>query len=229
MDGLAQLLPNFDWWFLLSVIPILICITIHELAHGLAALALGDDTAKQMGRLTLNPIRHIDPVGFLMLLVVRFGWAKPVPVDMRNFQNPKLDMALTALAGPMSNFLLAAVIFLFQEPLGFQLRLIPGGGMLYGVGGGTIAELAMLTAIISVHLGVFNLLPIPPLDGSKIVFALLPDAQHNWLMRYERYGFFVLLALIWLGFTTGPMRVAMGTVVYWIFQMTSGISVFIFG
>ena len=102
---------------LLSVIPILVCLTVHELAHGVTAYALGDDTAKRMGRLTLNPIKHIDPFGFLVLLIAGFGWAKPVPVDMRRFRSPKFGMAITAIAGPLSNFLLTALILLFQVPI----------------------------------------------------------------------------------------------------------------
>ncbi|MCL2568725.1 MAG: site-2 protease family protein [Oscillospiraceae bacterium] len=222
---------GLDWSFvtdaLFMVIPILICLTIHELAHGAAALALGDDTAKRMGRLTLNPIKHIDPMGFIMLLVVRFGWAKPVPVDMDKFKNPKLGMALTALAGPMSNFLLAGLIFLFQVPLGFMMR---DGGLALFVGASLHERLLASTALISVFLGVFNLLPIPPLDGSKIVFGLLRDSHYNLLMRYERLGFVLLIALIWWGgLTTGPLRDVMNGVVRFIFELMRGPSVFLFG
>jgi len=224
MGGFADVWRGLDWSVLttalFSVIPILICLTIHELAHGMAALALGDDTAKRMGRLTLNPIRHIDPIGFIMLLVARFGWAKPVPVDMSKFKRPKFGMAVTALAGPMSNFLLAALILLFQVPI---IRLMVGGDVGYYIG-----DMLRTTAIISVFLGVFNLLPIPPLDGSKIVFALLPDAQHNWLMRYERYGFILLFALVWLGLARGPVWDVMSAVYHWIAEVMHIPSVFLF-
>ena len=206
---------------LLRVIPILICLTIHELAHGATAYALGDDTAKRMGRLTLNPIKHIDPVGFLMLLIARFGWAKPVPVDMRKFRRPKFYMAITAIAGPLSNFLLTALILLFQVPI---IRLWNGGDV-----GRTAAELLVITAQISVFLGIFNLLPIPPLDGSKVLFAVLPDRQHYWLMRYERYGFFLLLALILFGVTTGPLHSAMNEMFSWIQELMWEPSRFLFG
>ena len=226
MGGFADIWRGLDWSVLttalFSVIPILICLTIHELAHGAAALALGDDTAKRMGRLTLNPIKHIDPIGFLMLLVVRFGWAKPVPVDMRNFRHPKFGMAVVALAGPVSNFLLAALILLFQVPI---VRLLQGGdGIGYLVG-----DMLRMTALISVFLGVFNLLPIPPLDGSKVVFSLLPDAQHSWLMRYERYGFFLLIALMLMGFTRGPLWDVLNAVFGWIADLMHGPSAFFFG
>jgi len=226
MGGFADIWRGLDWSVLttalFSVIPILICLTIHELAHGAAALALVDDTAKRMGRLTLNPIKHIDPIGFLMLLVVRFGWAKPVPVDMRNFRHPKFGMAVVALAGPVSNFLLAALILLFQVPI---VRLLQGGdGIGYLVG-----DMLRMTALISVFLGVFNLLPIPPLDGSKVVFSLLPDAQHSWLMRYERYGFFLLIALMLMGFTRGPLWDVLNAVFGWIADLMHGPSAFFFG
>ncbi|MCL2562747.1 MAG: site-2 protease family protein [Oscillospiraceae bacterium] len=226
MNAFGDVFRNLDWSVvttaLLSVIPILICLTIHELAHGAAALALGDDTAKRMGRLTLNPIRHIDPIGFLMLLIARFGWAKPVPVDMRKFRNPKFGMAVTALAGPVSNFLLAILILLFQVPI---MRLVNGDGVGHYVG-----EILRMTAIISVFLGVFNLLPIPPLDGSKIVFSILPDKQHNWLMRYERYGFFLLLVIVMFGFSPdGPLRTFMNTVLDGFVNLTHGPSMFLFG
>jgi len=225
LNPFADVLQGLDWSVLtgalLSVIPILLCLTIHELAHGAAALALGDDTAKQMGRLTLNPLKHIDPLGFVMLLVVRFGWAKPVPVDMRKFKRPKADMALTALAGPVANFLLAGLIFLFQVPL-FDL-FIAGGVGTY------IADMLFMTAVISIFLGIFNLLPIPPLDGSKIVFSVVSDYHHALIMRYERYGFFLLMALIWLGLTTGPLRNLMNATVDFMLHLTHGPSMFLFG
>ena len=225
MGEFANIWQNMDWLepvrMLLSVIPILICITIHELAHGLTAYALGDDTAKRMGRLTLNPLRHIDLVGFLMLLVVRFGWAKPVPVNMLNFKRPKLGMAITALAGPVSNFLLAALILLFQVPM--TPLLLQGSGV-----GFHVAGTLQTTAIISIFLGIFNLLPIPPLDGSKILFSFLRDTRYNWLMRYERYGMFLIFALILSGVITGPLWDVMVAVYEWIAELTIGPSRFFF-
>ena len=225
MNSVTAIWQGLDWSILttalLSVIPVLLCLTIHEVAHGAAAYALGDDTAKRLGRLTLNPIRHIDPIGFLMMLLVRFGWAKPVPVDMRNFTRPRAYMALTALAGPLSNFLLTTFIFLFQVPLD---RLFMSGGVWTYV-----AEAIFMTGIISVFLGVFNLLPIPPLDGSKILFALLPEAQHSWLMRYEKYGMILLMALIFFGFTSGPLLELVNGLWRWIWDMMSRPSAFLFG
>ena len=166
------------------VIPALICITFHELAHGYTAYRLGDNTAKDMGRLTLNPIKHIDVFGLLMMLIAYFGWAKPVPVNMRNFKRPKWGMAVTALAGPMSNLLLTIAVLLV-----FGLVLTP----LSGFAAGEVALIMMhRMAMIGIALAVFNMLPIPPLDGSKILFSLLPDRYYMILMKYERYGMLVL-------------------------------------
>jgi Zn-dependent protease len=199
---MGEVFQNLNWSLmtdvLLTVIPALLCITLHELAHGYVAYRLGDPTARDMGRLTLNPIKHIDPFGLLMMVVFKFGWAKPVPVDMRRFKNPKRGMAITALAGPFANFLIALVaIFLF--------------GALYRPFSATSAgfyvlKLIQITAYLSVVLAVFNLLPIPPLDGSKILFSLLPDRAYAKLMRYERFGFILLILLISTSAFDSPLR-----------------------
>ena len=197
---------NFDKLLeiLLSVIPALICITLHELSHGLAAYALGDDTAKRAGRLTLNPLKHLDPMGLLMMVVFHFGYAKPVPVDMRRFRRPKAGMALTALAGPASNLIIAAV-FLFLY--GFLYRPLVNGAV-----GAYLLEMLFLTAYLSLALGLFNLLPIPPLDGSKVLFSALPDQAYLKLMRYERYGTLVLIVLLVSGILDAPLSHALRAV-----------------
>ena len=179
----------------MAVIPATLCVTLHELAHGYVAYLLGDNTAKRAGRLTLNPLRHIDPWGFVMLVVAHIGWAKPVPVNMRSFQNPRQGMALTALAGPGMN-LLIAVVFLFLY--GFA---VPFSSVYETTAWRTVLQLFYTTAHLSLGLGLFNLLPIPPLDGSKVLFSLLPDAAYLFLMRYERYGFIVLYLLAFSGVT----------------------------
>lgn len=182
---------------LLGVIPSLFCITLHELAHGAVAAFLGDDTAKRAGRLTLNPLRHLDPMGLLMMLVFHFGWAKPVPVNMMKFKNPKRGMALTALAGPACN-LLITVVFLFI----YGALLAPFSASRAG----TVAlEVIELTAYVSLGLCLFNLLVIPPLDGSKVLFSLLSDSAYLKLMRYERYGSILLLLLVWTGLLGDPL------------------------
>ncbi len=186
---------GLDWSvltdILLSIIPALVCITLHELAHGFVAYKLGDNTAKLAGRMTLNPLKHIDAMGLLMMVVFKFGWAKPVPVDMRKFSNPKKGMAITALAGPVANLLIGvAVLFLYG------LLAIPLSGL--GGVGDYIARMLLITAYLSIALAIFNLIPIPPLDGSKVLYALLPDPAYWKLMRYERYGMLFLVALLFL-------------------------------
>ena len=174
---------------LLRVAAVFLCLTIHETCHGLAAYALGDPTAKRAHRLSLNPLRHIDWLGLIMMVAAGFGWAKPVPVDPSYFKKPKQGMALTALAGPVSNFVLALLALLCARLVYHQ----------YGALWDFIFDLLLTTAYLSVGLGLFNLIPISPLDGSKVLFAFLPDSAYEKLMRYEKYGMIALLILVWLG------------------------------
>jgi Zn-dependent protease len=174
----------------LRVAAIFLCLTVHECCHGLAAYALGDPTAKQMHRLSLNPLRHIDWFGLVMMFVCGFGWAKPVPVDMRYFRNPKRGMALTALAGPASNFALALLLLGISKVMYLTMS--------YSAATNAIFQFLLTASVLSVGLGLFNLIPIPPLDGSKVLAAALPDRAYYSLMRYERYG---MLLLILLSFT----------------------------
>ena len=195
MNSFHELFLSLDWaalaGALLRVLGVFLCLTVHETCHGLAAYALGDPTAKRAHRLSLNPLHHIDWFGLAAMLLVGFGWAKPVPVDMSYFKKPRQGMALTALAGPASNFILA-ILALFCAKSLFTLT-----------GGSYRSELLLsfliTTAYMSIGLGLFNLIPISPLDGSKVLFAFLPDAAYETLMRYEKYGMVVLLALVWLG------------------------------
>jgi len=186
-------ISDFLYAALLRIIPALLCITIHELAHGFAAYKLGDTTAKDLGRLTLNPIKHIDPVGLLMMLLIGFGWAKPVPVDMRNFKYPKWYMAITAFAGPLSNILLAVLIMFI---LGIFTGLSTWEVIITNNTYSTAYIIIRNTASLSVGLAVFNMLPIPPLDGSKVLFSLLPESSYYKVLRYERYGIILLLILM---------------------------------
>lgn len=172
----------------LRLLAVLLCLTVHEMSHGLAAYALGDPTAKSQHRLSLNPLRHIDWFGLAMLAFAGFGWAKPVQVNPNYFKKPKLGMAITALAGPLSNMVLALLLML-------AARLMLDGGV-YII---WLLSFMVSTAMMSIGLGIFNLIPIPPLDGSKVLFSVLPDRQYNLLMRYERYGMYLLFALIMLG------------------------------
>lgn len=178
----------------LRVAAVLLCLTVHEVCHGFAAYALGDETAKDMRRLSLNPLRHIDWVGLAMMFFVGFGWAKAVPVDPRHFKSPKRGMAVTALAGPVSNLLLAALALGVGKGIYLYADYSVGMELLFNFLVYTIAPL-------SVGLGLFNLLPVPPLDGSKVLGALLPDELYFHLMRYERYGMILLLALTYFGLT----------------------------
>jgi Zn-dependent protease len=178
----------------ISVPAILVVITVHEYFHGYVAYRLGDSTAKFAGRLTLNPVKHIDLFGFIAFLLLGFGWAKPVPVNPYNFRDMKQGMLYTSLAGPLSNFL-------FAIPLGVVLRLFPQLlqnnvlmpiGLLLGFG-----------LFYSLILCAFNLIPIPPLDGSKVLFSLLPPRYAHIEYWLERYGFMLLIGLIFFDRITG--------------------------
>ena len=167
---------------------VLLCLSVHETCHGLAALVLGDPTAKARHRLSLNPLRHIDWLGLAMMFVAGFGWAKPVPVNPNYFKKPKQGMAVTALAGPASNFLLALLAMLISRLIYLYAPYNPVWQ--------TVFDFCLYTvAPLSIGLGLFNLLPLPPLDGSKVLAMFLPDRAYAVWMRYERYGMLVLLVL----------------------------------
>lgn len=195
MHYLTNLLNALDFGTLrdaaVQLLAVLFCLTVHETCHGLAALALGDPTAKRQHRLSLNPLRHIDWFGLLMMLVAGFGWARPVPVNPNYFKKPRQGMALTALAGPASNLLLALLLLI-------PARLIYTYAH-YSVFNQTALDFLTSTAALSIGLGLFNLIPIPPLDGSKVLAVLLPERAYRWLMRYERFGIFALWLLVALG------------------------------
>ncbi len=180
-------------YILILAFCVLFSLSVHEFSHGVAAYAVGDKTAKYSGRLSLNPLAHLDPFGAICLFLFGFGWAKPVPVNPWNFKNKKGGMILTALAGPFSNFLLAFIAMVAYTLL---------GGMSFSSAsfGFTLAsvfyELAYYMLMINLGLGLFNLIPIPPLDGSKVMTAILPERTYFKLMDYERYGFIILIILI---------------------------------
>lgn len=209
MSALSNVWNGLDWSVLLNmllgVIPALICITLHELSHGAVAYLLGDNTAKQAGRLTLNPIAHIDWMGLVAMALFHFGWAKPVPVNMYSFKNPKRGMAVTALAGPVSNFLIAVVFLFLYGLLYYPLYYVHPSAL-----NRTILELIQTTAVMSLSLGMFNLIPISPLDGSKVFFSFLPDKTYYKLMRYERYGMIIMLVLVATGAFSGGLNTAIG-------------------
>ncbi len=182
--SMTELLQNF--------IVLFTAITVHEYAHGIVAYRLGDPTAKSMGRLTLNPLAHLDPLGALMLVFCRFGWAKPVPVNPYYFDDPKKDMVLVSFAGPASNLLFAFVVATIYP---FLLVFMPSAFNVTSFLGG----LFFACIITNISFAVFNLIPFPPLDGSKILFSLLPNHMYNTFLTYERYGTLLLLLLSFTG------------------------------
>jgi len=191
---------------ILYILPaVLIAICLHEFAHGAASYSLGDPTPKAEGRLSLNPFHHLDLWGTLMLVFFGFGWAKPVAIDARYYENPKRDMVKVALAGPLMNFFVAFICILIQ-------------GILLNKGITSSIEwyiylLLEFTALINVGLGLFNLIPLPPLDGSKVLAAILPSDKYFAYMRFEQYGMLLVLILVMSGAFTGFLGVARDTVI----------------
>ena len=186
-------------YYILSLLAVLIILTVHEYSHGYAAYKLGDNTAKNLGRLSLNPIKHLDPMGAICMVFFHFGWAKPVPINARNFKKPKRDIALVALAGPLSNLVMAFIFcaaYLWlnviyvkaQLPSGF-LRMVFYNSVLF----------VYIFHLINIGLGIFNLIPVPPLDGSRILCALLPTKIYFGIMKYERHIYLGLIAWLFLG------------------------------
>jgi Zn-dependent protease len=168
--------------YIISLPGLLIAIIFHELAHGLTAYWLGDPTAKNAGRLTLNPIKHIDPVGFLFMLIFRFGWAKAVPINPSYFKNRKRDTILVSIAGVTTNFIIA---------------IITGAILVYApIRNEILAQMLVITLWYNIMLGVFNLMPFPPLDGSKVVASLLPVKLEYYFYKYEKYFYLILIFLI---------------------------------
>ena len=171
---------------LIYIVPaVIIAIVFHELAHGIVSYWLGDPTPKSERRLSLNPFRHLDPVGTLCLIVFHFGWAKPVRVNPEYYRNPRLGMVFVALAGPIANFIIALIFrILLVAALFFAPRTSWLHHLLYNI------------TIINIGLGVFNLLPIPPLDGSKLIGALIPEKYYFTYLKYEIFGMILLLVLL---------------------------------
>jgi Zn-dependent protease len=184
--GLINLLIKDPLTFVLIAVPLLYSVILHELAHGWVAWRMGDPTAKMMGRLSLNPLRHLDPVGTLMLFFVGFGWARPVPVNFANLSGSRRELILVSSAGIIVNMLLAFLSILLLKVLSLPEQGIAGTALYY-------------MAHINIILAAFNLIPIPPLDGSKILMGFLPESLQYPLSRLEPYGFFIIIGLIFLG------------------------------
>ncbi len=187
---------DLDLKFLLIFVPvILFSLTIHEYAHAYIANKLGDDTAKRLGRLTLNPLKHLDPIGTILLLLVHFGWAKPVPVDPRNFKDPKKDMLYVAIAGPISNIITAIISGILLKFIVFNLASAGAFGA-YTL---PLIQFLVWMIFIGVVLAVFNMLPIPPLDGSRVLYGLLPDHLANSIKKIETYGILIVFGIMLFG------------------------------
>lgn len=210
--------------WLLSLPIVLLALSVHEASHGFMAYKLGDQTARNFGRLTLNPIKHIDPIGFVCMVLFHFGWAKPVPVNSRYFKKPRRDMALTAAAGPISNVLLSLIfaailrfeIFLFKEyflsgilepTLGFKIFTI-------------VTYMTFIGVLLNISLAIFNLIPIPPFDGSRIAYTFLPVNLYFKVMKYER---FIMLGILALMFFTPVFDVVVSPVINWLTESVMSI------
>ena len=201
-------MPSFDLTELLIIVPaVLLSLSFHEAAHGFVAWKLGDTTAKEQGRLTLNPLKHIDLIGLVCMVLLRFGWAKPVPVNPRNFTNPhlkspRMGMALVAVAGPVMNLILALVGVFIYYAIVLWLPEKPFWSAL--------AEFFVVVSVLSTGFCVFNLLPLPPLDGSRVLMLVLPKKWAYYLLRYERYIQIALVLLLVTGLLTRPLAAARG-------------------
>ena len=201
-------LREFFITLLLSLPIVFLSLSLHETAHGFVAYKLGDPTARNYGRLTLNPLQHLDPIGFICMLFFGFGWAKPVPVNSRYFKKPRRDMALTGVAGPISNLLLAVIfalllrlVFALGNPAAFFAPVSTVDYIWY-----YLWTMLVLGMEINITFAVFNMIPIPPLDGSRLLFAFLPPNQYFKFMRYERYISIGLMLALFLGLLDTPIN-----------------------
>lgn len=207
---------------LLFTLPcVLIALTVHEVSHGWMAFKLGDPTARNAGRLTLNPLKHIDPLGTLCMIFFHFGWAKPVPINSRYFRKPRRDTALTAAAGPISNFIMALIGALLYQILQAVFIAFPAQSsftfyLQFAAGG-----LVWYFHLLNLTLGLFNLIPVPPLDGSRIFLTFLPAKYYFGIMQYERYIQLGLLLLLWTNVLDKPLSILVDLVSDGMFWLVS--------
>jgi Zn-dependent protease len=202
----------------IMLVPALLAVTLHEVAHGFIAEKFGDPTARLLGRLTLNPIKHLDPIGTIALLVFGFGWARPVPVNANNLRNAKKDMIWVALAGPAANLLLALFSALLLRVVIYIAASLPEGGQLLHLIN-PVKLMAAFGLYINVILCLFNLMPIPPLDGGRVLMGFLPERQAQMLRKIEPFGMLLILFLI---FGTSIWRTTLGPAVQHVVSMMAG-------
>lgn len=218
---------------LLMLPAILLSLSVHETAHGLVAYKLGDPTAKNLGRLTLNPIKHINPIGFLSMMFFGVGWANPVPINTRYFKNPRKGMALTAAAGPISNLLLAIIFTLILRIVMIPMQPAIDSAIMAGDFSGEelfsnmgflllaiLATILYLGIFLNINLMLFNLIPLPPLDGSRIAYIFLPTDLYFKIMKYERYIMIAFIVLLATNIITVPLGTVNGYISDLLYKIT---------
>lgn len=206
---MSQQLIRQLFGILLSVPAALISIAVHESAHGYASYKQGDPTAKNLGRITLNPLKHFDLMGFICMVLFHIGWAKPVPVNPRYYKNPRKGMAITAAAGPASNLLMAFIGVIGYELI--SLTRFREANTVYYICS-TVYMFFIIFATLNVYLAIFNLIPVPPFDGSRIAYIFMPPKAYFGIMKYERYIMLGMIALFWSGILDGPLNLISGAV-----------------
>lgn len=222
-DGLTR---NDLVMMLLTIPVVLISLCFHELSHGFIAYKLGDPTAKWHGRLTLNPIKHLDPLGTLSMALFGIGWAKPVPVNVRNFKNPKKGMAIVGIAGPVSNLILAFIGSILHRITWVIATSKPVTDERVFFAFQILIWLFYMFEYLNIYLAVFNLIPVPPFDGSRIFYFLLPDKYYFGVMRYERQIMLITMALLFTGALRLPLTFITDKIM-WLFDLVIGLVPFL--
>jgi len=203
----------------IMLVPALLAIIMHEVSHGYVAERCGDPTARLLGRLNLNPLRHLDPIGTLAVFIFGFGWARPVPVNAGNLRHPKRDMIWVSLAGPLTNLLLALLSAFLLKAISMVEPMMAGNGDLFLQVSKPLRMMAAFSLYINVLLGMFNLLPVPPLDGGRVLMGVLPQRQALLLSKLEPFGFVLILFLI---FFTDVWKLVLSPIISTIIEWLAG-------